>query len=201
MKKLVITLFQIKINFIYMLKRSKVVINNFLCLKKVNLSNSVKFNQRTIFTGSGRINIGSNVVFGYKLGGNYRHGLIEIQARSSNSNIFIGDNVAFNNSCFIVSLNQIEIRKNTRIGANVSIFDFEAHGTQPSERQNVGRIGQVVIEENVWIGNNVIILKDTVIGKNSIISAGSVVFRGEYPENAIIGGNPAKVIKMINVSP
>ena len=44
------------------------------------------------------------------------------------------------------------------------------------------------------IGNNVTILKGTNIGENSIIGVGSIV-KGEFPENVIISGNPAKIIK------
>ena len=51
----------------------------------------------------------------------------------------------------------------TRIGQNVTIMDFEAHGIDPSKRNKVGEIGEVIIEENVWIGNNVIILKNSKI--------------------------------------
>ena len=57
---------------------------------------------------------------------------------------------------------------------------------------------KVVIDENVWIGNNVMILKNSEIGKNSIVAAGAVV-SGVFPPNVIIGGVPAKVIKEIDV--
>ncbi len=83
------------------------------------------------------------------------------------------------------------------IGEGVSIRDFDAHGTPPQERHNLGAIKQVIIGDNVWIGNKVIILKGAVVGDNSIIAAGSVVLGKEYPPNVIIGGNPAKVIKEI----
>lgn len=168
----------------------------FLLSKRVNYSSTLKCVQKTLLTGSGVINIGKNCTFGYKLGGFYRGGSIEIQARYSKSIIRIGNKVATNNNIFICAANYIEIGKNTRIGQNVTIMDFEAHGLLPSTRNRVGKIGKVVIGENVWIGNNVIILKNTNIGKNTIVAAGSVV-TGNFPCNVVVGGVPAKIIKSL----
>lgn len=54
----------------------------------------------------------------------------------------------------------------------------------------------LVIEDDVWIGANVLILaKDYTIGRGSIIGAGSVVTKA-VPPYAIVGGNPARIIKM-----
>lgn len=50
------------------------------------------------------------------------------------------------------------------------------------------------IGNKVWIGTNSIILKDTIIGDNCIIAANSVV-KGVFPENCLIGGNPAKILR------
>ena len=78
------------------------------------------------------------------------------------------------------------------------MMDFEAHGTNPLERSKIGKIGEITLGNNVWIGNSVIILKNVKIGDNSIVAAGSVVLKGIYPPNTIIGGNPARVIAIIS---
>lgn len=52
----------------------------------------------------------------------------------------------------------------------------------------------VIIEDFVWMGSKVTILPGTKIGEGAIIQAGSVV-HGEIPPYAIIGGNPANIIK------
>lgn len=52
----------------------------------------------------------------------------------------------------------------------------------------------VIIEDGVWCGCNVIILKGCHIGKGAVVAAGSVVTK-DVPPYAIVGGNPAKVIK------
>lgn len=53
---------------------------------------------------------------------------------------------------------------------------------------------KVVIEDDVWIGTRAVILPGITIGKGSIIGAGAIVTK-DVPAWAIVGGNPAKVIK------
>ena len=53
----------------------------------------------------------------------------------------------------------------------------------------------VTIEEDVWIGANVTILKGVTVGRSSIVAAGSLVIK-DVPPYSIVGGVPAKVIKM-----
>lgn len=53
----------------------------------------------------------------------------------------------------------------------------------------------VVIEDDVWIGANVTILKGVTIGRGSVVAAGAVVTKS-CPPYSIIGGVPAKVLKM-----
>ena len=52
----------------------------------------------------------------------------------------------------------------------------------------------VIIEDNVWLGNRVIILPGVTIGEGAIIQAGSVVVK-DIPKYAIAGGHPAEVFK------
>ncbi|WP_438530288.1 CatB-related O-acetyltransferase [Cetobacterium sp.] len=54
--------------------------------------------------------------------------------------------------------------------------------------------GPIVIKDDVWIGTDTLILSGVIIGQGAIIAAGSVVVK-DVPPYAIIGGNPAKVIK------
>jgi len=150
--------------------------------------------QKTFITGTGKVEIGNNCFFGSKLGGFYRGGSIELQARYQNSKINIGHNVWTNNNICICAANLIEIGDDTLIGQYVSIMDHEAHGMSPDKRREIGTIGKVLIGKNVWIGNNVTILKNSEVGDNSIIAAGAVV-AGIFPANVIIGGVPAKIIK------
>jgi len=169
---------------------------NFLISKRVTFISKPTCNQKTLLTGLGHIHIGDKCTLGYKPGGFHRGGSIELQARYKKSNIKIGNKVATNNNIFICAANVIEIGDNTLIGQNVTIMDFEAHGLDPTKRNEIGEIGDVVLGGNIWIGNNVTILKNTKIGANSIVAAGAVV-SGKFPSNVVIGGIPAKIIKDI----
>ena len=51
----------------------------------------------------------------------------------------------------------------------------------------------------MWIGDRAVVGKGVTIGKNSIVAAGAVVVK-DVPENVVVGGNPAKVIKELDPS-
>lgn len=55
--------------------------------------------------------------------------------------------------------------------------------------------GPIIVEDDVWIGTNAIILSGCTLGKGSVVAAGSVVTKST-PPFSIVGGNPAKVIRM-----
>ncbi|EGO87161.1 2,3,4,5-tetrahydropyridine-2,6-carboxylate N-succinyltransferase, partial [Clostridium botulinum C str. Stockholm] len=53
------------------------------------------------------------------------------------------------------------------------------------------------IEDNVLIGANAVILEGVRVGKNSVVAAGSVVVE-DIPENVVVAGSPAKIIKTVD---
>lgn len=61
---------------------------------------------------------------------------------------------------------------------------------------DIGILGKISVGNNVFIGMNSLLLPGTKIGNNVIIGAGSVV-RGTIPNNCVVSGNPAKVVKDI----
>ena len=145
--------------------------------------------QKMILYGNGELNIGHNCVFGYRIGGHFHKGYIDIQLRDDNAKVSIGDNVSTNNNLLICAYNSIQIGDDTLIGLDVSILDHEAHGIAPDKRRQLGEIGTVKIGNNVWLGNNVTILKNTEIGNNTIVAAGAVV-SGSFPANVYNRRNP-----------
>lgn len=170
-----------------------------ILLKKNIYINKGTFNQRTIFMGDGKVEIGENFSIGYRYGGGFRGRFSEIQVRDSNSIIKIGKNLATNNGIYICARKKIYIGNDVLIGSQVTIMDHNAHGINPTKRRTShGTSSEIIIEDNVWIGNNVTILSGTKIGKNSIVGVGSVV-KGIFPQNVIIQGNPAKIIKEIKI--
>ncbi len=115
--------------------------------------------------------------------------------------IVIGDNVGISDNCFIQVRGNVKIGNDVIIGPNTSIFS-ENHNYNDEftlvRKQGVTRKG-VIIEDNVWIGAKVVILDGVKIGSGSIISAGSVVNK-DVIKDSIVGGIPAKLIKMKNFS-
>lgn len=89
------------------------------------------------------------------------------------------------------------IGKNVMMGPCVSIYTnnhiFERTDI-PMNLQGMSEERAVIIEDDVWVGANVIILPGVTISKGAVIGAGAVVTKN-VPEYAVVGGNPAKVIK------
>ena len=111
-------------------------------------------------------------------------------------NIKVGENVFINACCRFQDQGGIEIGDGSLIGHNTTIATLN-HDFNPSKRQNLTP-SPVKIGNNVWIGSDCTILPGVEIGDGAIIGAGSVVTKS-IPANTIAVGNPAKIIKTIEV--
>lgn len=110
-------------------------------------------------------------------------------------NITIGKNVFFNTGCSFQDRGGISIGNGSMIGMNVTIATLN-HGLS-LETRNIAYPSPVKLGENVWIGSNSTILPGVTIGDNSVVAAGAVVTK-DVPENTVVAGVPAKVVKKIN---
>jgi maltose O-acetyltransferase len=71
------------------------------------------------------------------------------------------------------------------------------HPLNPSgRRRHLGIAKPVNIGNDVWIGGNVVILPGVTIGNNCVVAAGAVVTK-DVPDNSLVAGVPAKVIKTL----
>ena len=111
-------------------------------------------------------------------------------------NIEIGDNVYLNFQCVILDCNKVQIGDHTMIGPNVQIYTA-AHDILAEPRIQGWEVAKPInIGKKVWIGGGAILLPGVTIGRNAVVGAGAVVTR-DVPENAIVVGNPARVIREI----
>lgn len=114
--------------------------------------------------------------------------------------IKIGANTGISGST-IYAMDRIDIGRDVLIGGNCKIIDNDFHPLRAEQRnpQKVEDIKKrpIVIGDGCFIGANSIILKGTTLGKNCVVGAGSVVC-GSFPDNVIIAGNPAKIVKQNN---
>ena len=113
-----------------------------------------------------------------------------------NGEIDLGKYILISPGTSIRSAKKIIIGESTMIASDVTITDSDWHGIY-DRTDYVATPKEVVIEDNVWIGEKSIILKGSSIGKNSIIGAGSVV-NGVVPENVVFAGNPAREVKKLD---
>ena len=97
----------------------------------------------------------------------------------------------FNSNIKIRCHKKIEIGENVAISHDVTIMDSDAH---EGIWEGYEKTKSIKIGNHVWIGTRVTILKGVTIGDNAIIAAGSVVTK-DVPNNTVVAGVPAKVIK------
>lgn len=119
--------------------------------------------------------------------------------------VIFGANVEIGDYVHIAAIRRVVLGDNCLLASKVYISDHD-HGTYKGDLQTPPEMLQrsrplfvedVVIGENVWLGENVVVLKGVSIGCNSIVAAGAVVTR-DIPANSIAAGNPAGVIKTWN---
>ena len=109
--------------------------------------------------------------------------------------IKIGKNVFINHACSFLDLGGITIEDDVLIGPKVNLIT-ENHPVNPVQRKSLV-LNSILIKKNAWIGACATILPGITIGENSIIAAGALVTK-DVPDNTIVGGVPAKVIKSIS---
>ncbi len=116
----------------------------------------------------------------------------------SGRNLSVGDNSSIGPNCWM--LGDITIGRNVMMAPNVVMIAYNhafADTTRPMIEQGSAEPRPIVIDDDVWIGVQAIILPGVHVHSHSIIAAGAVVTR-DVPEYAIVGGNPAAVIRYRN---
>jgi acetyltransferase-like isoleucine patch superfamily enzyme len=109
----------------------------------------------------------------------------------------IGPKTVFGQECTISAYQRVAIGEQCVIADRAMFIDFD-HGVvdveQPIRHQGIYK-RDVVVGSNVWIGYGACILRGVSVGDNAIVGTNSVVTR-DVPANAVVGGVPAKVLRM-----
>ena len=111
--------------------------------------------------------------------------------------VSIGAKTVLGQECTISAYRHVSIGRECVIADRVMLIDFD-HGVVDVERpirlQGI-YMRDVRVGNNVWIGYGACILRGVTVGDNAVIGTNSVVTR-DVPANAVVGGVPARVIRM-----
>jgi len=108
--------------------------------------------------------------------------------------ISLGKNVFINHACSFLDMGGITIEDDVLIGPKVNLIT-ENHPLDPANRRTLVT-KPIVIKRNAWLGAGVTILPGVTVGENAVVAAGAVVSR-DVPDNTIVAGVPAKVVKSV----
>jgi len=110
--------------------------------------------------------------------------------------VHLGKNVApylaNSGGCYIQGINTIFIGDNCMIAPGVKIISANHDLADYSKHDKT--IQPIKIGKNSWLGANCVILPGVELGENVVVGAGAIVTKS-FPDDVIIGGNPARIIK------
>ena len=110
-------------------------------------------------------------------------------------NIHIGKNVFINMGCKFQDQGGIYIGDGSLIGHNVVLATLN-HAKSPKDRSTMIP-APIHIGKHVWIGANATVLPGVTVGDGAIVAAGAVVAK-DVPENSIVGGVPATILRHLS---
>ncbi|MBK7157831.1 MAG: N-acetyltransferase [Ignavibacteria bacterium] len=133
-------------------------------------------------------------LYGCTIGDNTKVGtFVEIQ-----KNAFIGRNCKISSHTFICE--GVNIEDNVFIGHNVTFindkFPRATAGDGSMQTESDWKVVETFVKKGASIGSSATILCGVTIGENAIVGAGAVVTK-DVPPDTIVGGVPAKIIKVI----
>lgn len=111
-------------------------------------------------------------------------------------NIEIGENFYSNHNLTILDCNKVKFGDNIFIGPNCSFYCALHPLDMKTRNKGLEYAKPITVGNNVWLGGNVVVLAGVTIGNGAVIGAGSVVTK-DVPDNVVVAGNPAKIIKEI----
>lgn len=132
------------------------------------------------------------------IGENFATDGLSFSVEDDNNRIIVGKNChgGANSELAAIEGTHLVLGDGCMLSANITMRTGDSHSVlNASTGQRINKSQSILVGNHVWIGNTVLIFKGTQIGDNSIVAGGSVVTGKIFPNNCIVGGNPAKVIK------
>lgn len=125
---------------------------------------------------------------------------IILRCMTPEARIVIGEDCGLSGTSICAAV-EVRIGARCMFGADAMVFDTDFHNHAPEGRRydkphwpEISR--PTIIGDDVFIGTRAIVTKGVTIGDGAIVAAGSVVV-GNVPPRAIVGGNPARIIRML----
>jgi acetyltransferase-like isoleucine patch superfamily enzyme len=155
--------------------------------------------QLPYLSGRGRIALGGQV----RLSGKSAFGFSN--RHRAEPELRIGDDTFIGHACSIGVADSVHIGSHCYLAGRVTVRDFDGHPVDAMQRRAKlptppEGIRPIVIGDDVWIGAGAVILKGVTIGPRSIVGAGAVVAK-DVPPDAVVVGNPARVVKHLAAPP
>ena len=113
--------------------------------------------------------------------------------------VTIGDYTRIGIHCTVIGPVCIGSHVNLAQGITVTALNHNFEDTSKRIDEQGISTKPVVIGDDVWIGSNAVVLPGVTIGRHAVVAAGAVVTK-DVPDNCVVGGVPAKVIKLLAVS-
>jgi acetyltransferase-like isoleucine patch superfamily enzyme len=117
--------------------------------------------------------------------------------RAHEGEVRIGAKTVIGQECTISSFQHVSIGRECVVADRVMLIDFD-HGVveveRPIREQGIYK-RDVRVGNNVWMGYGACVLRGVTVGDNAIVGTSSVVTK-DVPDNAVVGGAPAKLIRM-----
>lgn len=147
---------------------------------------------------------------GYRIGYKLRYLAVRKLLAYCGEDVVVKDNCYFGNGNKLKVGDRSQLGQNARLGGTITIGDDVVMGPDvvmmatshefkdlntPINMQGAKPEEPIVIGNDCWIGTRVIILPGVHLGNKCIVAAGAVVTRS-FPDNCIIGGVPAKLLKI-----
>lgn len=111
------------------------------------------------------------------------------------TNIDCGDNVYFNMNCVVLDVVKVKIGSYVLFGPAVQIYTA-THPLDWQQRRKEEYGKPITIGDDCWIGGGAVICPGVTIGNRCVVAAGAVVTK-DVPDDTLVGGNPAKVIRKL----